>query len=145
MLSHPSGVIENTDLWPSMTFQPERSLPLKMAFRPSGRSLMLRKRTALWPPEVNVIAPRPGPEGLDDASAVKELHLPLPLEESFLLCELLPQKPIDAEAFSSINASPWTSQSPNSVVVEIELSLPEGASSVPSLTVHAAPALDFQP
>src|SRR5258706_3784278 len=114
MLSHPSGVIENTDLWPSMIFHPERSLPLKIAFRPSGRSLILLKRTALWPPEVNVIAPRPGPLGFDDASAVNEFHLPLLLEESFLFWELFPQKPIEAEAFSSIKASPRTSQSPNS-------------------------------
>src|SRR5258707_15846642 len=108
-----------------------------MDFMPSRRSLLHLKRTALWPPEVNVIAPRPGPLGFDDARAVNEFHLPFALEESFLVWKLFPQKPMEAEAFSSTNASPRTSQSPNSVVVEMEVSPPAGASSTPPLTDQA--------
>src|SRR4051794_20720339 len=46
MLSSPLSVTENFDLWPGISFQPVRSLPMKIDWPPRGlRVIVLRRRT----------------------------------------------------------------------------------------------------
>src|SRR5947209_7657515 len=70
MLIQPSGVTLNLDFLPGNSFQPERSVPLKIGFRPSGLTLTPRSDASL-------------PAGTSQSSVCQVFPRLKPTEEAF--------------------------------------------------------------